>query len=244
MRLEHQNNTHPRLLRKQALGDDIGNKGRVRKQRETPKGSRFVGATHLDEEQKTRLSQALEKKQIGDEIGRQIFIGALEYQLSAFGQQLKRRVEPKQKPRRRNPALEETLQGIVEKARLLSGLLRDLPDVSKEGLIKTLAAQDQLGRDYDEQYLCELGCEIHRLERACTAAAAENEPEEPTEDPAPSRDFVAKLAGIFSECFELEPTADENAPFSTSLAILDEVIGVVIGHDPDFLADVLSSERG
>jgi hypothetical protein len=245
MRLEHDQSTHPRLLRKPALGEVPATTHiTAEKKPKKPKSSRFVGATHLDDDQKTRSCNALKKGKIGDEMGRQIFIGALEYQISAFANQLEHQVETEQKTGGMSSAMEATLQTIVEKAHVLSRLLRELPDGAKASLTTSLAAQDQRGRGYDPRYLCELGCEIDRLERACVAIGDDLEPEDREPDPASSRDFVAKLAEIFSECFEIQPTADEDGPFRASLQVLRDVTGLVIGTEPAFLARVLAGETG
>lgn len=245
MRLEQDQITHPRLLRKPALGEVSTNTHiKAEKKAKKSKGSRFVGATHLDDGQKAMICNALKKKKVGDEIGRQIFIGAVEYQLSAFAQRLEYRIEPETKTNVLNAALEKTLQAIVEKARILSALLRDLPDSAKVKLTSTLTSQDERGRGYDQRYLCELGYEIDRLERACTTAVHDAGPETPDPDPASSREFIAKLANIFSECFEIAPTADEDGPFRTSLEVLGEVTGLVIGTDPEFIDLAISNQAG
>jgi hypothetical protein len=245
MRLEQDQSSHPRLLRKPALGEVSATTHiKAEKKVEQPRGSRFVGATHMDDGQKARICMALKDKSVGDEIGRQIFIGAVEYQISAFAHRLEHRPEPEPEHRtgRPNASLEKTLQAIVETARALSALLRELPDSAKTGLTKALAAQDELGRGYDERYLCGLGCEIDRLEHACTAAVDASGPKEPEADPDSSRAFVAKLAEIFVECFEMQATAQEDGSFRASLIVLGEVTGLVIGHEPEFLAQVLAAE--
>jgi hypothetical protein len=243
MRLENDQNTHPRLLRKPVLGGvSATTQIKVETKATKTNGSRFVGATHLDEDQKERVCKALKKAKIGDEIGRQIFIGALEYQLSTFAHQLERRVEPKPEAGGMSSALEKTLHAIVQKAGFLSGLLRELPAGAKASLTKGLAIQDERGRGYDERYLCELGCEIDRLERACTAIGDDLGPEATAPDPASSRDLVAKLGEIFSECFEMQPTADVDGPFRASLQMLSDVTGLVIANEPAFLAQILTAE--
>ena len=245
MRVEHDQSTHPRLLRKPALGDVSATTHiAAKKKPKKPKGSRFVGATHLDDDQKARICSSLEKQGIGDDIGRQIFIGALEYQISTFAHQLEHQVQTEPKKGGLNSAVQKTLQAIAAKARILSGLLRELPDDRKPSLTTSLAAQDERGRGYDEHYLCELGCEIDRLERACNAIDHDLEPEETEPDPASSRDFVAKLADVFSECFEIQPSAEADGPFRASLQVLGDVTGLVIGSEPGFLAEVLADETG
>ena len=245
MRLEQDQITHTRLLRKPVLGEVSANTHiKAEKTVKRPKGSRFVGATHLDDDQKARICKALKRKKVGDEIGRQIFIGAVEYQLSAFAQRLEHRVEPEPKTSALSAALEKTLLAIVEKARLLSALLRDLPDGAKDKLTNTLTTQDERGRGYDRRYLCELGCEIDRLERACATTGKDPDagPETSEPDPTPSSEFVAKLAAVFSECFESAPTADEDGAFRAALEILGEVTGLVIGTEPEFIARALAAE--
>jgi len=243
MRLEQDQIKHTRLLRKPVLGGVSTNTHiKAEKKIQSSKGSRFVGATHLDDDQKARICKALKKKKVGDEIGRQIFIGAVEYQISAFAQRLEHRVAPEPKTSVLNAALEKTLRAIVEKARVLSALLRDLPDSAKTKLTGTLAGQDERGRGYDQRYLCELGCEIDRLERACATATSDVGPETQEPDPASSRDFVAKLAYIFSECFESAPTADKDGAFCAALEVLGEVTGLVIGTDPEFITQALTTE--
>jgi hypothetical protein len=175
-------------------------------------------------------------------MGRAIFIGALEYQLSAFAGRLQRREEipPSPEPHR-DAAMEQALADIATRSRALAGLLRDLPDAPRAGLTAALSTRDRFARGYDACYLRELTCELERLERACAASAVPEETAPPAEDPGPSRPFVAKLAKIFAECFEMAPTADEDGPFRAALEVLDAETGLVIGHSPELLAQVLRS---
>jgi len=281
MRLDPYVNTHPRLLRKAALGEDPAAAPPEKQNREPndaakespsakaargqatraqiekgtsvrskskgrPGDSRFVGATHLDEKQKLDIEKELKRRRIGDEMGRQIFVAAVEYQLSAFADQLQTsdetpRTEPPPPPRDR--ALEQILIAVEEQARLLSELLLQVPKPSMPQLARVLTAQDERGRNYDEGYLCELGGEIQRLRRACNAMTGIEEPPDtdPETDPDPetSGAFVRKLAGIFAECFEQDPTAAADGPFRTCLEVLDQMTPYVIGHDPDLLSRIL-----
>jgi hypothetical protein len=252
MRLEQDQSTHPRLLRKPALGEaSADNPIKVEKRKKKPKGSRFVNPTQLDDDQKSRILTALTQKKIGDEMGRQIFIGAVEYQISAFSQQLQPPVapEPEPPPRASSPAPDEALQTIAENAASLSRRIRALPDSAIERVTEMLAREAGPWRGYDGRFLFELSLEIERIERACIAAAGTPEPPPSGTEPEPesgpnravSRELVSKLAGAFSECFEMEPTAEENGPFQTTLEVLGEVTGLVIAHEPAFLAQVLNA---
>lgn len=254
MRLEQDQSTHPRLLHKPGPREAPATGGtKVEVKAKKPKGSRFIGPAQLDEERRSHICESLEKKKIGDEIGRQIFIGAVEYQISAFAKQLERsaeaELEPEPEPEPTPPglstAVEETLQAIVGNAAGLSSLLRALPEEAKARVTETLAAQDGLDHGYDGRYLCELGLEIDRLGRACIAAASAPAPRKPESRPTPasavSCELVAKLAEVFSDCFEMEPTADEDGDFYAALKILGEVTGLAIAPGPEILEQVFGA---
>jgi hypothetical protein len=240
MRLEHEINTHPRLLRKSALGEkDAAAKAKRQKRRNEADDTRFIGATHLDERQKTEISRALNKRRVGDEMGRQIFVVALEYQLTVFGAQLEQLSQTDPKAVEAQARMAEALQGISAHARLLAPLLRELPEQLKGKLTEAATAQDTRGRIYDDRYLCGLGCEIDRLEQAAAAAAGAVQPEPVRYDPAPSRPLVAKLAKVYAECFEEKPTADTGGGFAFALETIETVTGLIIGHEAAFLAEIL-----
>lgn len=269
MRLEQDQSTHPRLLRNKALGNAAPDSGAKSKAKQAiAKGSRFVGPTQLDEAKKMQLCNALERLGIGDEMGRAIFVGAVEYQIGAFAEQLESTIEPehgpetepKPKPRVVSAALEPTLQAIVGNAASLSSLLRALPEDAIASVIDTLADQDDHRRSHDGRYLSELASALDRLGHACIIAAgkparpkAKPKPEpdpEPKPKPAPpsaaNRELVAKLAGAFHQCFESEPTADEDGAFRATLGVLNDVTGLSIAREPKLLAKVLAarSPRG
>jgi len=205
--------------------------------------SATAAATHLDEKQKLGIEKELKRRRIGDEMGRQIFIAALEYQISNFAGQLMRSDAPRDEPapRPRDRALEQILIAVEEQARLLSELLLQVPKPSMPELARVLTAQDERGRNYDEGYFCELGSEIDRLRRACNAMTDIEKPIDTGPDPESSGAFVRKLAGIFSECFEQEPTAAADGPFRSCLEVLDQMTDYVIGHDPEFLSRMLAN---
>jgi hypothetical protein len=240
MRLEHETNTHPRLLRKSASGEPDAKSGSKKQaDRGQAQGTRFVGATHLDDQRKSAISRALKEQEIGDEIGRQIFVCAVEYQLTVHGPQLGSRSPPNPEALEREAELTAAVMTIAETAGAMLSLLRALPESSRSRLSETLTAQDTLRRTYDDRYLCELGNEMGRLQRAAAAAAEAVQLEEIPDDPAPSRDFVTNLVKAYAECFEQRPTAAADGGFSFALQTLGEVTGLVIGYEPAFLAEIL-----
>jgi len=251
MRPEQEQITHPRLLRTSDLGGGPADKEiKVEKKTKKAPGSRFVGPELLDEGQRVQIGKALKAKKIGDEMGREIFICALEYQIGSFASLVPRRVEQKPEPEAdaTDPAMRKALREIVESAGSLSRLLRTLPDEALDRVTEMLGREAGLWRGYDGRYLGELGLEIDRLERACIAAGGEPEPPEPepepepSTDPAASRELVTKLGEIFTDCFEMKPTAEEGGPFCTTLEVLAEVTGLVIEREPAFLARVLEGQ--
>lgn len=268
MRLEPNPNTHPRLLRKAALPEELAVKpkppskaGQKRGSAKAPaslkppeaasaasgqgsRDSRFIDPVHLDERQKSEICKALKRKQVGDEMGRQIFVAAVEYQLSAFSDQLvpSDGPAPTPAPPERDRGLEQVLLAVEEQARMLSDLLLQIPQPSRPGLVRVLTAQDERERVYDEHYLSELVCEIDRLRNACGTMTAATEAPQAAPDPESSRGFVRKLAGVFSECFEQAPTAAEDGPFRACLMVLEEYTGLLIGHEPDFIARAIGQD--
>jgi hypothetical protein len=233
MRLEHQI-THPRLLRR-ATSDRERPAGADRPSTKAASGSRFVGATVLDEDQRAQIARELRERRIGDEVGRQIFIGALEYQLCAFGSQLKSQV-PRDEPREPDDPLERALRGVLTAARRLAGLLRELPGGARAELTRGLGGEKPAAQDGEARRLAELGVEVERLAEAGGAAAetqaARPQPEIPAE-------LLARLAKAYAECFEKTPTADPEGAFQTTLGVVAEVTGIRLAPTPALLARAL-----
>lgn len=233
MRLEHQI-THPRLLRKAASDGERTAKPGRRSDKATS-GSRFVGATALDEGQRVRIAHALRERRIGDEVGRQIFIGALEYQLCAFGAQLGRQ-EPQGPGRGADDPLERALRGVLAAARRLAELLRGLPEAARSELSGGLAREHADTRARADRRLTELAGEVERLAEAGGTAA---ETQAARSQPAPPAELLARLAKAYAECFEQAPTAEPEGPFQTTLDVVAEITGLVLAPKPALLARAL-----
>lgn len=226
MRLEQQI-THPRLLRKPVRAD--GSATRADAHGATG-GSRFLDATLLDQERKLAILKALKAQRIGDTMGREIFVAAVEYQLTAFGHQLAR--EPAARP---DPSLGLALHAAAERARDFETLLDGLPGPAQDALVARLATQDQTNQEEAQSSLGELRCEIAHLGRACRSAAAAAPAWSPTEI-----DLVSQLARAFDACFELAPTAAPDGVFATTLRVLAEETGLAIPDAPELLAQALT----
>jgi len=209
-----------------------------------PTGSRFLDPVHLSERQKLDIGRSLKKKGIGDEMGRQIFIAAVEYQLSAFADQLVQREAPQIEHPPRDRALDQILLAVEEQARLLAELLLQVPKPSRSSLARAIAEQEKKGCLDGAADLDELGDRIDRLRRACNQMTSSGEVQTQPAGPEPKAnlELVRKLAGAFAECFEQVPTAAEDGAFRTCLAVLDEATDLAIGYEPDFLSRVLGNK--
>lgn len=225
MRLEHQI-THPRLLRKPARGDGAtaaGLGGEVGGR----KTSRFVDATLLDQGRKAAIIQALAERQIGDEVGREIFVGAVEYQLTAFAHHLGRAATGSTKRDR-------ALGAVAEQVQAFSALLGRLPEAARGLLAERLVGDDGSRPDAGQDPLRELGCELDHLERACRLSA-----ETPRPTSTPELELVHQLARAFAACFEETPTEAADGAFATALRLLAEETDLAIPHAPDLLRQAL-----
>lgn len=226
MRLEHQI-THPRLLRKAARGDGPA-KATAGDAADGRKASRFVDATLIDQERKAAILSALQQRQIGDELGREIFVAAVEYQLTAFAHHLASAPLPTPEP-------DPGLQVAAERAQAFVSLLEHLPEKARRLLAERLAETGEGRQTAGQDRLCELGCEIAHLERACRSAA-----EAPQPAAGPELELVGQLARAFAACFEETPSAAPDGAFATTLQVLVEQTGLAIPHSPGLLGQALA----
>ena len=144
------------------------------------------------------------------------------------------------------PALAE----LAAAARALAGRLEALGAEARTNLLKGLREGDPFRRGYDEDYLAALRGELLRMAlwTGVTGEAAAASPAQPApplqrpEVPKPSpaaRQFIARAAGAFEECFDQTPTAQVGGPFSAMLKALVAVTGVRIPTDARNLAEML-----
>ena len=210
-----------------------------------PKGEHFVEPWRLTDREKAAIAKALEKRKIGDAEGRRIFVGALEYELSAF-----RVAEAQQPAAEAAPAKVDlsALQAIDRVARELAAKLGEIPQDQEPALLQTLEAQDEMGRGYSSRYLDRLYQEASRLAEACglvTAALETAQPPEalPAEGTSPAMlALIGSLTHVFEECFEQTPTTAARGAFAATLKAVADGVGLEIPRSREVLKQVLGSD--
>ncbi len=207
---------------------------------ENPKGRHFVEPWRLDEARKGAIVRALEQRNIGDPESRRLFAGALEYQLATY-----RELEAAA-PRAPQPmANTAALDALAERALDLARLLAEIPQEQEPELLRTLAEQDEMGRDYAPRYLDVLHTEASRLAEASALLATElraaPQPTAPASEPSPALLVLLRsLAQVFEECFEQAPNAAPQGPFANTLRVISDHLAVEIPRSKAVLETVLT----
>ncbi len=150
------------------------------------------------------------------------------------------------------PKVPAELADLARTAITLATRLEALEADTRTRLLEGLREGDRFCRGYDEDYLGALRGEILRLASSVgtVGVAQEVQPAEPP-TPAPpkrvappkpspaARQFIARAAGAFEECFDQAPTAQVSGPFTALLKALVQVTGVRIPTDARNLAELL-----
>ncbi len=206
------------------------------------KGEHFVEPWRLSDQEKSAISKKLQKRKIGDVEGRRIFVGALEYELSAF--RAAEAGQPAAAPA--PPAVDlSALQAVDRVARELAAKLGEIPQDQEPALLETLEAQDEMGRSYSARYLDRLYQEASRLAEACglmTAALATAQAPEPSPAEEPSAamlQLIGSLTHVFEECFEQTPTPAARGAFAATLKAVADGAGLDIPRSRKVLEQVL-----
>jgi len=146
-----------------------------------------------------------------------------------------------------NPAL----AALAETARQVTAQLGALEAPVRAKLLEDLGKGDRFRRGYDESYLAALSEELLRLvasigtDVASEEPAAEPAPAQPPKPAAPpppspaARQFIARAAGAYDQCFDQAPTAQAGGPFVALLRALVEITGIRIPTDVHNLAALL-----
>ncbi len=206
------------------------------------KGRHFVEPWRLDEARKVAIVHALEQHNIGDVESRRLFAGALEYQLATY------RELAAAAPLAPPPSQEAgtaALDALAERARELARILAEIPQEQEPELLRTLAEQDEMGRDYAPRYLDILHTEASRLAEASALLAIGLRAAPPattaSDDPSPALLVLLRsLAQVFEECFEQAPSAAPRGPFANTLKLISDNLAVEIPRSKAVLETVLA----
>jgi hypothetical protein len=229
---------------------------------------RFVEPYRLSDAQRAAMVAPLAEGRIGDPESRELFAAALAYDLatcydlmaaSPDGTAAPAATETAAAPAGRAPGKTQgrktartavpapALAELADVAKTLAARLDGLEGAVRTALLHGLAENDPFHRGYDEAYLAALRGELMRI-ALCTGAkvpvpgAEQPAPlaKPPTPKPSPAaRQFIARAAGAFEECFDQAPTAQVGGPFAAMLKALATATGLRIPTDARTLADLL-----
>lgn len=232
-------------------------------------GKRFVEPVRLDGALRGAIIDTLESAGIGDASGREIFVGALGYDLAkllkvvADGSRAPRAVPSRSaKAEQARPEVTSTasaeakaLGQLADAARSLHQCLTGLNKVGRERLTAALRETDRLARDHGSEYLAAMHAELTHLSLAAAQAcrgidavegAAQSKPRapaKPAKSSSPAEDamvaFVRHVARVYSQCLEQPPTPKANAPFAQVLRIIAEQSDVPLAVSPAILRQAL-----
>jgi len=147
-------------------------------------------------------------------------------------------------------ASDPQLAELAEAARALAARFDALGGEARARLLRGLREADLFRRGYDDAYLSALQGELLRLaqggvapdeaETARPAQAAPPPERQAAPKPSPAaRQFIARAAGAFEQCFDQAPTAQVGGPFAAMLKALVSITGVRIPTDARNLAELL-----
>jgi hypothetical protein len=153
---------------------------------EHKQGKRFVEPYPFTEAQRAGIAAALAKIGLGDEMSRDIFIGAIAYDLAVLestlraetdapgphAAQVTSKPEPKPEPEAEPSTASAPATDLAQAADALAKALAALSVEQRDALCRALAAQDSYRRDYGVGYLRALGLELGRVADAAALAPA------------------------------------------------------------------------
>ncbi|MCG6943556.1 MAG: hypothetical protein LJE69_20185 [Thiohalocapsa sp.] len=202
---------------------------RARNQNQPPAGKpkkHFVEPYPYTAEQRKTVSEALADCGLGDATAREIFIGAIAYDLAVLKAALATRTEPQSvaepppaaaKIAERQPLAtrsgSQAERQLAERAQALLQALDALDEPACAALLSALTGSDPFRRDYGPAYLGALQVEVSRIARAAAAIAGAttgdagpSEPARGEPEPTPPRRKPATARGKRSA-----PAADEKS---------------------------------
>lgn len=147
-------------------------------------------------------------------------------------------------------ALDPALAELTLAAQALAAHIEALGAEARTSLLQGLREGDRFRRGYDDDYLSALHGELLRIVLGASAGSSDDAVSSARRAPAPTRlevpkpspaarQFIARAAGAFEQCFDQGPTAQVGGPFAAMLKALVAVTGVRIPTDARNLADML-----
>jgi hypothetical protein len=138
-----------------------------------------------------------------------------------------------------------TLDRLAERAGELARLLAEIPREQEPELLRTLAEQDEMGRDYAPRYLDILHTEASRLAEAsallATGLRATPSATTASDEPSPALLMLLRsLALVFEECFEQAPSAAPRGPFASALKVISDNLEVEMPRSKAVLETVIA----
>jgi hypothetical protein len=250
---------HARGAHAQGRGQTAG--GRQRKH--------FVEPYPYTDEQRERIDQALAACGLGDATAREIFIGAIAYDLAVLQAALTEHSAAPTPAAPQSaeaapalttaPAVTDAERELASRAGACAEALAALDVAARQRLLAARAAADPFRRDYGAAYLDALTAELTQVAAVLSAAQAPEpgaqraEAPEPTVDPShppaahgigPDEKavaFVRHAASVYGQCFDARSDADPNGPFAQALKAVGDATGIAIPTDASLLRRALDS---
>ncbi|WP_058555260.1 hypothetical protein [Thiohalocapsa sp. ML1] len=249
--------------------DDRRNRGRRKAgpAQTAAAGKRFIEPFPFTAAEREAIAADLAQAGLGDTTAREIFIGAIAYDLAVLDDALGRRPapsataapEPAMAPEAGPPAADaaQTEPELARQAHALAAALDALDAASRSRLSAALTDGDRYRRDYGGAYFDALTGEIKRLATAatalsCPAAPGAAPPPKPRRKPRaasmPARrspgdiatGFIRHAAKVYEQCFDAKPTPD--GAFARALGSIAATTGIPIPIDPTLLRRALGAD--
>jgi hypothetical protein len=207
----------------------------------------FVEPFPYSDSQRAAIIDALTQQGLGDASAREIFVGAIAYDLALLqhdGAQpmaAATSAVPPEEPERApvQPQTSPEHAALIETGQRFLQMLRALDEDDRTRLLDRLRQSDPFDRAHDDAYVVALGREIERTVDALQALQPQAPPA-PTERPPPPAPrarrpehpagiaFIRHAASVYEQCFETRPPLKAGGPFAQVLAVIAKATGIAI----------------
>jgi hypothetical protein len=223
----------------------------------------FVAPYPYTDNQRKAIDDALAARGLGDATAREIFIGAIAYDLAVLEAALTEQTAPPEPPPaeaaapKTTPAVTDAERELATHAGACAEALAALDADARQRLLTARAARDPLCRGYGAAYLDALAGELASLAALLTETSPGRPepqpevPEAPTVTPPPAAAapgtspddsalaFIRHAASVYEQCFDARPAGDPDGPFAQALAAVTDATGIAIPTDAGLLRQAL-----